>query len=362
MKKFTRRAVALCAAAVMSLSLVACGKKNETTKDGYAKEIYLYNWTEYMTQDVLDKFEDEYGIKVIETTFESNDEMLAKLLAGNSGEFDVVVPTGFYIDAMRENDLLEELDKDKLTNLSNVDPEYQGKSYDPENKYTVPYMGTVCVWVGNKKQLAELGIEVHKMSDLMQDELKGKIVIADDAQANIGIGLMSLGYDPLSTDLNEIEEAKDYLLELNPYVKAYAPSTEVRDTAARGEAPVSYMYSGDALQAMAVNDDLVLIMDEEQISMSIDNFVIAKGSKHKVEAELFINFLLRPEIAAELTEYCQYVSTNQASYELLSDELKESELVILEENIKKRLYYIVSFDGEAIAAEVDAMTEVKTAR
>lgn len=362
MKKFTRRAVALVAAAVMSLSLVACGKKEEKTKDGYAKEIYLYNWTEYMTQEVLDKFEAEYGIKVIETTFESNDEMLAKLLAGGSGEFDIIVPSGFYIDAMRENDLLEPLDKDKIPNLANVDPAYQGISYDPQDEYTVPYQGTICVWVGNKKQLDKLGVTVNKMSDLMQDELKGEILIADDAQANIGIGLMSIGYDPLSTDLGEIEEAKDYLLELNPYVKAYTPSTEVRDSAARGEAAVSYMYGGDALQAMAVNDDLFLIMDDEQLSLSLDYFVIAKGTKHKEEAELFIDFLLRPEISAELSEWCQYVSTNKAAYDLLSDELKDSDLVILNDNIKSRLYYIETFDGEAIAAEVDAMTEVKTAR
>ena len=116
-----KKMVAAALAATMVFTMTACGSKDEEkTADGYAKEIYLYNWAEYMTQDVLDKFEEEYGIKVVETTFESNDEMLAKLLAGGGTDYDIAVPSNFYVESMKANDLLEPLDKAVITNYNNI--------------------------------------------------------------------------------------------------------------------------------------------------------------------------------------------------------------------------------------------------
>ena len=108
-----KKMMAAALAATMVFTMTACGNDSEEkTADGYAKEIYLYNWSEYMSEDVLNKFEEEYGIKVVETTFESNDEMLAKLMAGGGSEYDIAVPSNFYIESMKANDLLEPLDKD----------------------------------------------------------------------------------------------------------------------------------------------------------------------------------------------------------------------------------------------------------
>lgn len=119
-------ALALCA-------FTACsgGKEEEKTADGYAKQLYLYNWSEYMSQEVLDLFEQEYGIKVVETTFESNDEMLAKLMAGNNGMYDIAVPSNFYIQAMIENGLVEEIDWNNVPNIENIDPDFRNMEFDP---------------------------------------------------------------------------------------------------------------------------------------------------------------------------------------------------------------------------------------
>lgn len=357
-----KRIFALAMSFVMGLSLTACGKEEERTADGYAKEIYLYNWTEYMDPDVIKQFEDEYGIKVVESTYQSNDEMLAKLLAGNDGEYDIAVPTNFYINAMLENGLIEELDKENIPNIKNIDQDYVGLDYDPEGKYTVPYMGTICVWLGNTKLLDTLGKKVEKIGDIEDSALESNIILVDDPQLDVGVGLLANGYEFSSTNLDEIDEAKDWLLEYNKNIKAFPSSPEARDAMAKGEAALGFIYGGEALQAMQVNEDLEVVMKKENVTLSIDNFVILKGTKHKKEAELFIDFLLRPEISAQLTEYFQFVSFNEAAYDLIDKELVDSGLVVLDDDTKSRLTIFKELDGEAISKEVDVMTEVKSSR
>lgn len=341
--------------------LMGCGQE-EKTADGYAKEIYLYNWSEYMSQDVLDAFEAEYGIKVVETTFESNDEMLAKLLAGNNGEYDIAVPSNFYIQAMVENDLLEEINWDNIPNYANIDDAYKNPVYDPEGKYTIPYMGTVSGFLGNVAQLEEMGITVDSYEDLSNPALAGKILFSDDAQGNICCGLAACDLDPTSNNLDDIEQAKNYLLSINDSVKSYSLPADVRDSMLRNEALVAYMYSGNMIQAMRENPDLGVVMNNEPISLSVDTMVILKGTQHKEEAELFLNFLLRPEISAQLTNEFPYVCFNNAAREYLDEDLQNNPLCLLTDDMKSRIFMIVTFDGDAVAAEVNAMTEVKSAR
>ena len=334
----------------------------ESSAPAYAKEIYLYNWSEYMTQEVLDGFEKEYGIKVIETTYESNDEMLAKLLAGSKGQYDIAVPSNFYIEAMLANDLLEEMDFSVITNIGNIDPQFRTSQVDPEGKYTVPYMGTASLWLGNPQKLEELGVKADNYEDLKDPRLEGNILMADDAQGNICCGLSAMDLDPTSNSLEDIEQAKQYLLSINKNVKAYSLPADVRDSMIRGEAAVAYMYSGNIMQAMQANPNLALALNEEQVSLSVDNLVILKGTRHKTEAELFINYLLRGEVSAKLTTEFPYVCFNTAAVQYLPEELAKSDLCLLSDDIKNRIYMINTFDGEAIAAEIDAMVEVKTSR
>lgn len=360
MKKLilTASALMLC-----STFIAGCGEKEEEkTADGYAKEIYLYNWSEYMSQEVLDGFEEEYGIKVIETTFESNDEMLAKLLAGNNGEYDIAVPSNFYIDAMVENNLIQPLNYDNIPNIENIDPDYRSMSYDPEGKYTIPYMGTVCTWVANTSRLAEKGLKADTFEDLKNPALAGDILISDDAQGNICQALAASGKDPTSTSFEDIQLAKEWLLDMNEQIKAYSLPADVRDSMIKGETTIAYMYSGNIMQAMEENSDIQLALEEEQASLSVDTFVILEGSKHVKEAELFLNYLLRPEVSAKLIEAFPYVCFNQAAVEYLSENLANSPMIVLSEDLKNRLYMLNSFDGEGIGYMIDAMTEVKSAR
>lgn len=353
--------------AILGLSmaglLCGCGGEEEKTADGYAKEIYLYNWSEYMTQEVLDLFEEEYGIKVVQSTFESNDELLAKLVAGgDSGEYDIAVPTNYYLSALVDNDLVAEIDHSKLTNIGNIDEAYMNLPFDEGNKYSIPYMGTVGVWIGNEKILDELGMEIHTLQDLTDPKLEGNIIMTDDAQEIMEQGLMGAGYEPTSTDLEELTAAKEFLLSINSNVKSYSTTVDVRDAMAKGEAAVANMYSGEALQALEANPDLGVVMDEEQCSLSLDSFVVLKNSKHKEEAMLFIDFCLRPDIAAKLANEYKFVCFNKAAIPELEEELASNPLCVLTDDLKNRTYCINEVNSELLSAEVDALTEIKTAR
>lgn len=343
-------------------ALSACAKKEGKTKDGYAKTIYLYNWTEYMSKKVLDQFEDEYGIKVVETTYESNDEMLAKLVAGKKGTYDIAVPTNYFIKVMQESDLLEPYDEGAITNMNNINPSYLNPSYDPYNQYTIPYMGTVTLTVGNKKLLNELGVTVNSVDDFLNPKLKNNIVIMDDNETITSLGLEGLGYDPLTTDQKQINEAKDYMIKMNTNIKAFPSTADGRTMLARGEVAIGHMYGGDIAQAMAENSDLEIVAKESPISLSIDNFVLLKGSKHKEEAELFIDFLLRPEISAELTEEFPYLCVNDAAKSKLGVDILNNPACFLPEELLDNIFFIEEQKPEILSQKVDIVTEIKAAR
>lgn len=349
--------------ACVTVCITGCGNSSSKVEDkdgnGYADEIYLYNWSEYMTQDVLDAFEEEYGIKVVEMVFESNSEMLAKLLTGSKGEFDIAVPTNFFVEALKVNDLIEPFDEGAITNLDNIYDEYLDLDYDKGNKYTVPYMGTVTMMLGNKKMLGELGVEINNTSDLLNPKLKDNIAIVDDNEAITTISLLATGADPQTQDVEKYKKGKDFLMKLNPNVKSYTQVADGRSMLVRNEVAAAYIYSGDANQVLRENKDLEIVMREDPVSLSIDNFVLVKGSKHKKEAQLFIDFLLRPEIYAQLVEEFQYVCFNEASVQYLSKELAESEACVLSDEMKENLFLIKEKSEEVLTVTTDIITEVK---
>ena len=364
-----KRTFALLAAGILTLGLTctlagcgSSGSSDDKDGNGYADEIYLYNWSEYMTQEILDQFEEEYGIKVVETTYESNDELLAKLIAGKGGEYDIAVPTNTYIQAFKDNDLLEPFDDGAIKNLSNIDDTYLGLVYDPENKYTVPYFGTINVALANKPIMDNLGVTVNNAKDLLNPALKENLLIFDDIESNITLALQGCDIDPVTTDLAALDTAKEFLLQLNPNLKSYSQIADERIAITRGEVALAYIYSGDAVQAMRENNELEVVMKEEQFPLTIDNLVIIKGTKHKKEAQLFIDFILRPEISAKLLEEFAYVCFNKEAAKLLPQDLVDMGICALSDDIKNNLVVINEKDGDMLDKMVTVMTEVKSAK
>lgn len=296
-----------------------------------SNELYVYNWGEYIDESVIEEFEEETGIDVIYDLFETNEEMYPVVEAGGVN-YDVVCPSDYMIQKMAENDMLAELDYSNIPNLENIDPQYMAKaeSFDPGNRYAVPYTwGTVGI-LYNTKRVEELGLQPpSKWSDLWDPAYKGEILMQDSVRDAFMVALKSLGYSMNSTDEAELKEARDLLISQKPLVQAYVID-QVRDKMIGGEAAAGVIYSGEMLfiqeEAARQNLDYQLeyVIPEEGTNIWIDAWVIPKNAKNKENAEKWINFLCRPDIAKKNFEYITYATPNRAAKELLEPELQNN--------------------------------------
>ena len=296
-----------------------------------SNELYVYNWGEYIDEDVIDQFEEETGIKVIYDMFETNEEMYPVIEAGGVN-YDVVCPSDYMIQKMRENELLAEINFDNVPNLDQIDPTYleMSKSFDPENKYSVPYTwGTVGI-LYNTKKLEELGMDVPtKWSDLWYERLDGEILMQDSVRDAFMVALKKDGYSMNSDNEDELQQAKQDLIDQKPLVQAYVID-QVRDKMIGGEAAISVIYSGEMLyiqnevKDLGLDYDLKYVIPEEGTNLWIDSWVIPKNAKNKENAEKWIDFLCRPEIAKQNFDYITYSTPNKGAFDLLDEEIQNN--------------------------------------
>ena len=297
-----------------------------------SNELYVYNWGEYIDESVIQDFEAETGIHVVYDLFETNEEMYPVIEAGGVA-YDVVCPSDYMIQKMVENDLLAEIDFDNIPNIDQIDPEYmeRSKAFDPENKYSVPYTwGTVGI-LYNDKRLEELGVEPpDSWMDLWDPRLSGEILMQDSVRDAFMCALKPLGYSLNSTDPGELEEAKKLLIQQKPLVQAYVID-QVRDKMLGEEAAVGVIYSGEMLylQELAEGKDFHLeyVTPQEGTHLWIDSWVIPKNARNKENAEKWIDFLCRPDIAKRNFEYITYATPNRGAFELLDPELQQNKAV-----------------------------------
>ena len=296
----------------------------------HSNELYVYNWGEYIDESVIDEFEAETGIHVTYDLFETNEEMYPVIEAGGIA-YDAVCPSDFMIQKMREHDLLAEINFDNVPNIDQIDPLYMelSKSFDPENKYAVPYTwGTIGI-LYNKERLQELGVPAPtKWADLWDERLSGEILMQDSIRSAFMTGLKKNGYSLNSTNPDEINKAKQDLIDQKPLVQAYVVD-QVRDKMIGGEAAVGIIYSGEMLyiQGEDGTDNLEYVIPEEGTDLFIDCWVIPKNAKNKENAEKWINFLCRPDIAKKNFEYITYSTPNKGAFELLDEDMQNNKAV-----------------------------------
>ena len=298
----------------------------------YAKEndvmngekLVVYNWGEYIDPEVLTMFEEETGIDIVYEEFETNEILYPKISSGAIA-YDVICPSDYMIQRMIENDLLSEINFDNIPNIKNIGEQYmeQSKQFDPENKYSVPYCwGTVGI-LYNKTMVDE---PVDSWSILWNPKYKDSILMQDSVRDAFGATLKYLGYSLNSTDLDELTEAKNLLIEQKPLVQAYVID-QVRDKMIGNEAALGVIYSGEAIYTQKENPNLEYVIPKEGSNIWIDSWVIPKNAEHKENAEKFINFLCRPDIALMNFEYITYSTPNEAARELIEDEsIRNSEI------------------------------------
>ena len=281
------------------------------------EKLIVYNWGEYIDPNVITLFEEETGIDVVYEEFETNEIMYPKISSGAIA-YDLVCPSDYMIQRMRENDLLAEINFDNIPNIKNIGKDYleRSKEFDPENKYSVPYCwGTVGI-LYNKTMVDE---PIDSWSVLWDEKYKDNILMQDSVRDAFGVALKYLGYSLNSTDLDELNEAKDLLTRQKPLVQAYVID-QVRDKMIGNEAAIGVIYSGEAIYTQKENPNLEYVIPKEGSNIWIDSWVIPKNAEHKENAEKFINFLCRPDIALKNFEYITYSTPNEAARELIEDE------------------------------------------
>lgn len=287
-------------------------------------QVIVYNWGEYINPEVLTVFEEETGIHVIYEEYETNEIMYPKIQSGAIA-YDVVCPSDYMIQRMIENDLLAEINFDNVPNIKYIDSTYlnQARQFDPENNYSVPYLfGTVGI-LYNKTMVNE---PVNSWSILWDEKYAGDILMQDSVRDAFGITLKYLGYSLNSTDLDELEAAKQMLIKQKPLVQAYVID-QVRDKMIGGEAALGVIYSGEALYTQTENSDLEYVIPKEGSNLWIDSWAIPKNAEHKENAEAFINFLCRPDIAKMNYDYTTYSIPNSEGRKLIEDErLRNSQI------------------------------------
>ncbi|HCW03208.1 MAG TPA: spermidine/putrescine ABC transporter substrate-binding protein [Clostridium sp.] len=309
-----KKVLSLAIAAMISAAIFTgcAGDKNKVT-------INVFNWGEYIDEDILDDFEKETGIRVNYEIYATNEEMYEKIKAGTTS-YDLIAPSDYMLERMIKEDLVQEIDFNNLPNFKNIDDSYKNMSYDPENKYSVPYMwGTIGI-IYDKTQIKD---KIDSWDDLWNSKYKNDIFMSDDMRNSIGISLKRLGYSLNSTNQKELDKATEELIKQRNNLNAVYIGDQVKDTLRNGEKNIAVIYSGDATVLKEEEKGrFEYVIPKEGTNLWFDVWAIPKSAKHKKEAEMFLNYLLDAEVNKKNVDYIGYATPNKATYELLDEEVK----------------------------------------
>jgi len=278
------------------------------------KKLSLFCWSEYVPQIVIDQFTKETGIKVSVENYASNEEMLAKLLAGG-GSYDLIQPSEYVIEGLIKENLLSPIDHAAIPNIKNLAPDFVNMSFDPGNKFTIPYMaGTVGIVV-NTALVTE---EIKGYGDVFQDKYKKNIVVLDDARE-----IVSWSLDFIDIPVNEVSD--ENLAKVKPVLAKWLPLVKVYDSDSpktallNGDVAIGVVWGGEGAKLLEADKKFKWVAPAEGSHLFVDSLAIPKTAKHVKNAELFMNFILRPDISAKISEEFPYLNPNAAARELLTE-------------------------------------------
>lgn len=313
-----------CLKSVYQLSLIGvftlifsfCGCSGEKKQ-----QLNIFTWSGYVSDEIRTGFENEFGVKVVVDIFARNEDLLAKLQAGATG-YDIIMPSDYMVSIMIKKDLLAELDRNNIPNFQNISPVFLDKYFDSKNRYSVPYtFGTAGIAYDSSV--------VYPAPDswdvFWDDTYKNRFSMLDDSRETIGAALKLLGYSLNSTDPDQLRQAKEKLIEQKPLLKRY--ETETQEILISKEVVIAHSWSGDAFRAAEKLPSIRYIIPNEGSSQFIDNVCIPKSAPNKALAEKFINYLLRPEVNAKITEFTKYGTCVPAAKEHLPENLQKHEYI-----------------------------------
>lgn len=342
---------------VFGVSLIACtGKKTETSATPVmTKEVNLAIWGNYFDPAEQERFTKTTGIKVNITNYSSNEELLAKIQSGASN-IDVAVPSDYMVGIMIKMALLEPIDKAKIKNIEEIDPQFLKQAFDPENQYSLPYAWTTA-GLAIHKELVKNPVKSWKEL-LSREELSGKISMLDDVRESMAVALKMNGASINSTDPKDLEKAKQTLIQLKKKTKMFR--SEIVDSLARKEMAIAHSYGTDAMQAGAKSKgQVIFVLPEEGGTWSLDNMVILKGAKNALAALELLNFFLQPESNVNFVTRIMSGPVLKKTRSLLPPELKDNPTLFPSADKMAKLEAIKDV-GEATAVYDRIWTEVKS--
>jgi spermidine/putrescine transport system substrate-binding protein len=324
-REFVSRTTALgLGMSTIGLALAACGKKDapatETAAAGTAdlgpieKELNIYSWSDYIAEDTVPNFEKEFGIKVTYDTFESNEEMVAKLQAGASG-YDIVVPSNYIVPVMTATDLVAPISKQYLTNLGNLAPTFVNPVFDPDNKYSIAYQWGTTGFAYRTDKVPAPG---DSWAIFLDAKYKGKMTQMDDQRDVIGSWLRYRGKSLNSVDPTELAAAKADAIAAKKNLKAYI-SAPVKGQLVSGDVWIAQLWNGDTAQAKVEQPNIGYVLPKEGCTIWTDSMMVPKTAPHKRAAHEWINYVLRPDVAAAISNFTGYGTPNAVGLPMMKN-------------------------------------------
>ncbi len=312
-------------AAISSLSLTGCGwrladVRANTTTNGNNDRLDIYTWTQYSDQQLLQTFSAQTGMKVLVDAYDSNEVMLAKLLAGGGGTYSLIYPSDYMVQKMVDKGLLTEINHDRLIGVDNLFPQFKNPSYDSNNRYSIPFNWGTTGLIYNSEILKDAPEDWNYLWQ-NQTILNKRITLLNDVREVMGAVLRMLGYSYNSKDENEVKQAYEKLTEIKPAIAAFDTDAWQNQLLA-GDLLLAMCYSADAIRVSKENPKLKYVIPRSGSSLWTDTIVIPKTAPNLPGAYAWINFILQPEIAAMISQRMNVSIPNSAGFEQLPNKIK----------------------------------------
>ncbi len=333
--------------------LTACGSSNSNTASKGSLNIYV--WTEYVPDSVIQNFENETGIKVNVSTYSTNEDMLAKVKSEKSGTFDIVQPSDYMVEQMIGQGMLQKLDQSAMTNKKNIGSAFLNRSYDPNNQYSMPYLGGVAAIAVNTSKIKN---NITSYGDLFNPKYKNTMVALDDYRAVIGMAARSMGMSMNETNDAKLAKIKAQTLKLKDNIKVY-DSDSPKSELISGDCTLGYCWNAEIALAMQENPAIKIVYPKEGAYEFLDNWCITKGAKNAANANKFINYMMKVETAKAVSEESPYLQPNKAAVALLGDKYKNNKAENIPEDVIKNGEFLKNLDTATLAKYNAIWTELK---
>ena len=332
--------------ALLLLVIIGCGG------DSRPQELNVYTWANYVSDELKTGFENEFGVRVNVSVFSSNEDLHTRLQSGVTG-YDIVMPSDYTVEILIKEGLLEALNWANIPNEKNISPQFKGKYFDPENRYSVPYTwGTAGIGYDS----AKVESPPESWAALWDEQYRGKISMLNDQRETLGATLKLLGYSVNTKDSAELDAAKKRLMEQKSLVQQY--KNEADEILSAGDVVIAHCWSGDAFRAAETRPTIKYIIPKEGSTQFIDTICIPKSAKNRDLAEKFINYLLRPEVNAKITEYTKYGTCVTEAKNHVNASLRDESGIYPPDAVMQKLESIIDL-GEMTPVYNRAWEEIK---